>query len=725
MASSRRSPRFFFASLVVITSHAVRLSAAPQLVAIFDAAVYQHASGSAELAPKEFAFATGVDFGARVSGVNVTVQPPGNAPIAVPPEDGASFYLERTFASREALDAAFPGGRYTVATSGTQTGSFQLDFGGNRPTPARLMFEDFYREEATTSGRLVFGWTGPGPAGAAYSFAQIQILTEAGDVVATSPDFGDPGALSGGVSYHQFNDIPRADTYVGEITFAFFAVSEQGSTQLLVGRTVSTRFLIRRPPAPDLTPPQILSISPRREERVADGGGPITIVFDKPMDRSNTQKLDLRRYAGFFNNSEIVRGVAEPIWSADARSVNLRFVPPLPTGFYAIDPQRFRDVAGNAPNAAEHPFVVGTPRPWIIVSPSGPLAATGATVTYSVIVKGPEVSYQWLRNGQPVPGARSPVWRPVVDWQSFNPPQIEVEVSNAGGQGRPRAGTFPIMVTPAEYPVLTNLSIRNRAGSGDRALVTGFVVSGAATNLPLLLRGIGPGLVPFGVTGVLTDPQLRVQPAAGGFTALAEDFDGNSQLTLAAASVGAFALTPPSKDAVLVYSAAAGGHTAMIGSSDGQEGIALAEIYRTTGSPSATVGPVLSNVSARAFTGVGADALIAGFTISPSRHRKSLLIRGVGPGLVPFGVAGVLQDPKILIYRSGQNGPVAENDNWESQAESSLPVAQFAEALGAFALPAGSKDAAVLVPLNSGNYTVQVIGADGGTGVALLEIYEL
>jgi hypothetical protein len=155
------------------------------------------------------------------------------------------------------------------------------------------------------------------------------------------------------------------------------------------------------------------------------------------------------------------------------------------------------------------------------------------------------------------------------------------------------------------------------------------------------------------------------------------------------------------------------------------EGIALAEIYRTTGSPSATVGPVLSNVSARAFTGVGADALIAGFTISPSRHRKSLLIRGVGPGLVPFGVAGVLQDPKILIYRSGQNGPVAENDNWESQAESSLPVAQFAEALGAFALPAGSKDAAVLVPLNSGNYTVQVIGADGGTGVALLEIYEL
>jgi len=47
------------------------------------------------------------------------------------------------------------------------------------------------------------------------------------------------------------------------------------------------------------------------------------------------------------------------------------------------------------------------------------------------------------------------------------------------------------------------------------------------------------------------------------------------------------------------------------------------------------------------------------------------------------------------------------------------------KAVGAFALPAGSKDAALLLDLPAGIYTAHVAGADGGTGVALLEIYRV
>ena len=62
---------------------------------------------------------------------------------------------------------------------------------------------------------------------------------------------------------------------------------------------------------------------------------------------------------------------------------------------------------------------------------------------------------------------------------------------------------------------------------------------------------------------------------------------------------------------------------------------------------------------------------------------------------------------------------IAENDNW------SVSLASTAASVGAFALTAGSKDAAITVSLPKGGYTVQVSGADGGVGDALVEIYEL
>ena len=63
---------------------------------------------------------------------------------------------------------------------------------------------------------------------------------------------------------------------------------------------------------------------------------------------------------------------------------------------------------------------------------------------------------------------------------------------------------------------------------------------------------------------------------------------------------------------------------------------------------------------------------------------------------------------------------MAENDNWSSD------LAATFTSVGAFALPSGSKDAALVTSLDAGkSYTVQVKGADSGTGEALIEIYEL
>ena len=79
---------------------------------------------------------------------------------------------------------------------------------------------------------------------------------------------------------------------------------------------------------------------------------------------------------------------------------------------------------------------------------------------------------------------------------------------------------------------------------------------------------------------------------------------------------------------------------------------------------------------------------------------------------------GTLADPKLEIY-NGAGTKVAENDTWAPMLAATFRL------VGAFDLPAGSRDAALQVELPPGPYTALVKGADGGTGEALVEVYEL
>ena len=115
--------------------------------------------------------------------------------------------------------------------------------------------------------------------------------------------------------------------------------------------------------------------------------------------------------------------------------------------------------------------------------------------------------------------------------------------------------------------------------------------------------------------------------------------------------------------------------------------------------------------------GSGDDILIAGFNITGT-GAKSLLIRAVGPKLTAFGVQSVLTNPKLEIFAES-GAKLSENDDWSPTLPPSF------DAVGAFQLDVNSRDAALLTSLAPGSYTVQVRGADGGTGEALIEIYEV
>jgi len=188
-------------------------------------------------------------------------------------------------------------------------------------------------------------------------------------------------------------------------------------------------------------------------------------------------------------------------------------------------------------------------------------------------------------------------------------------------------------------------------------------------------------------------------------------------LANAARSTGAFALRTDTQDAALIATLAPGLYTAKVSGVVNTTGVALVEIYEL-GAPDKNR---LVSLSSRAVVGTGAGILIPGIALSGQAPRR-LLIRAVGPGLADFGVANVLADPLMTVFHG--NDPIAQNDNWGDQVNAAK-IAQTAAAIGDFALKPGSRDAALLLDLAPGSYTVQVVGVNDTTGVALVEVYEV
>jgi hypothetical protein len=126
---------------------------------------------------------------------------------------------------------------------------------------------------------------------------------------------------------------------------------------------------------------------------------------------------------------------------------------------------------------------------------------------------------------------------------------------------------------------LVNVSSRAAAGTGSDALISGFVIAGDGSQ-QVLLRGIGPGLARFGTTGVVADPSVALFDGTG--LELGSNDNWVSSLTTvssAAASAGAFALDPGSKDAAVLATLPSGAYTIQVRAGASGAGNALLEIY--------------------------------------------------------------------------------------------------------------------------------------------------
>jgi len=361
--------------------------------------------------------------------------------------------------------------------------------------------------------------------------------------------------------------------------------------------------------------------------------------------------------------------------------------------------------------------------PTIARQPSHVTANVGEPISLGVSATGTApLSIQWFKNGTAIDGANE-LALTIASARETDAGNYHAVLRNSAGTATSsvarvtvRAAALPPAnrdrnVVPPPTPVepatpvarLSNLSIRTSLAAGQNVIV-GLAVAGGARDI--LVRAVGPGLQTFGLAGAMSDPRLEVFRGAGLIHA-----NDNWPVELAPtfAPVGAFALPVGSRDAALRQ--ALEGALSIQAQGSGP-GVVLLEAYDLGDAGSAR----LVNVSARNRVGTGDEALIAGFTVSGS-GTKRLLIRAVGPALAEFGVAGALADPVLELYAGASK--VAENDNWSADL-----APQFAT-VSAFNLPLGSRDAALVVTLPAGAYTTLVHSANGTTGEALVEIYEL
>lgn len=292
-----------------------------------------------------------------------------------------------------------------------------------------------------------------------------------------------------------------------------------------------------------------------------------------------------------------------------------------------------------------------------------------------------------------------------------------VAVSNTAGTATSQGATLAVDASAR----LVNLATRASVGRDGDVLVAGFVVGGTDSR-QVLIRGIGDQLSEFGVSGVLRDPVVKLYDSKGELKASNDDWfrttdENKAELQAAAKAVGAFEQRGDARDGALLATLQPGSYTVQVAGLARTTVVGLVEIYEL-GKPGRNR---LVNLSSRAVVGTDTNILIPGLVLRGQAPRR-LLIRAIGPGLGDFGVSGTLADPVMAVFRGTE--VVARNDNWSDQSDAAK-IAQTAAAVGGFALKPGSRDAALLLDLPPGSYTVQVSGAGNTTGVALVEVYEV
>src|SRR6267378_1977648 len=272
--------------------------------------------------------------------------------------------------------------------------------------------------------------------------------------------------------------------------------------------------------------------------------------------------------------------------------------------------------------------------------------------------------------------------------------------------------SIPIHLESTKFPTVgpqaLNLSTRGLVSEGDNVLIGGFIVTGPNPK-SVVLRALGPSLSGFGLSNVLTDPVLSVYNSSDTLIATNDNWQSDPNHFI----IEANGLAPANLlESATLQTFAPGSYTVIVRGKDPTPGTGLVELYDLSPQSNST----LKNMSTRGSVDTGDDVLISGFIVGDVES-ATVVVRALGPSLASHGVSGVLSDPTLTIYDSTGTA-IATNDNWQDNVNA-IDIQRNGLA------PPNPSESALVLHLPAGAYTAIVTGANGGTGVALAEVYTL
>jgi glucose/arabinose dehydrogenase len=254
-----------------------------------------------------------------------------------------------------------------------------------------------------------------------------------------------------------------------------------------------------------------------------------------------------------------------------------------------------------------------------------------------------------------------------------------------------------------------DVSSRSHVASGNNVMIGGFIITGS-TSKKVIVRAIGPSLQQFNVPNPLPDPVLELHGSTGALITSNNDWRDTQE-----AEITNSGLAPQNNlESAIVATLSPGAYTAVMQERNGATGVGLVEVYDLDLAAAAK----LANISTRSFVQTDDNRLIGGFILGSNSGAAKVIVRAIGPSLTQFGIGNALADPTLEL-RNSNGALLLANDNWQDDPN------QAAQITASGLAPSNPLESAIATSLLPGAYTVIVAGKNGGSGIGLVEIYNI
>lgn len=275
----------------------------------------------------------------------------------------------------------------------------------------------------------------------------------------------------------------------------------------------------------------------------------------------------------------------------------------------------------------------------------------------------------------------------------------------SGNKGDARFGANGVFIAGGTVTAKNTIIAQNSEGQHSPGDVTGTLIS---QGYNLIGNGSGATITParstdqIGTSASPIDPMLGPLQDNGGPTFTRALFSGSPARDKGNASGSTTdqrGFTRPVDNPAIPN--APGGDGSDIGAFEVQAGLSARSL----------------NISTRARVQTGFNVLIGGFIITGNGSKK-VIIRAIGPSLKKFGLTGLLADP-VLELHAGDGSLITLNNDWRDDASQALQIQNSGFA------PEDDLESAIIATLPTAGYTAVVRGNASGTGLGLVEVYDL